>query len=141
VILATLAAVGFGAFFVVLDLATSAAGGGGVVGPVIAIALAVQAGALAVTLLAATGHTRACLAPRRRLPVAAGGIGLVDVLGDLALVVAVGVGPLAVVGPLGSLDPVVSVLIAVAVLRERLRPMQAVGIAPVLVGVVVVATG
>ena len=72
---------------------------------------------------------------------AAGGIGLVDVLGDLALVVAVGVGPLAVVGPLGSLDPVVSVLIAVAVLGERLRPMQAVGIAAVLIGVVLVATG
>jgi drug/metabolite transporter (DMT)-like permease len=73
--------------------------------------------------------------------VAAGGIGLIDVLGDLALVVAVDIGPLAVVGPLGSLDPVVSVLIAVAVLRERLRPMQAVGIAAVLVGVVLVATG
>jgi uncharacterized membrane protein len=101
----------------------------------------VQAGALAVTLLAATGHTRACLAPRRRLLVAAGGIGLVDVLGDLALVVAVEIGPLAVVGPLGSLDPVVCVLIAVAVLRERLCPMQAVGIAAVLVGVVLVATG
>ena len=141
VVLATLAAVGFGAFFVLLDLATSAAGGGGVLGPVLAVALAVQAGALAVTLLAATGHTRACLAPRRRLLVAAGGIGLVDVLGDLALVVAVGIGPLAVVGPLGSLDPVVSVLIAVAVLGERLRPMQAVGIAAVLIGVVLVATG
>lgn len=141
VILAALAAVGFGAFFVVLDLATTAAGGDGILGPTLAVALAVQVGALAVTLLAAAGHTRACLAPRWRLLMAAGAVGLVDVVGDLALVVAVGTGPLAVIGPLGSLDPVVSVLIAVAILGERLRTIQAVGIAAVLVGVVLVATG
>jgi drug/metabolite transporter (DMT)-like permease len=141
VLLAALAAVGFGAFFVVLDLATAAAGGDGAVGPSLAVALAVQAGALAVTLLAASGHTRACLAPRRRLLVIAGAVGLVDVVGDLALVVAVGIGPLAIVGPLGSLDPVVSVLVAVAVLGERLRALQVAGIAAVLAGVVLVATG
>jgi drug/metabolite transporter (DMT)-like permease len=141
VILAALAAIGFGTFFVVLDLATTAAGGGGALGPSLAVALAVQVGALAVTLLAATRHTRFCLAPRWPLLVAAGTVGIVDVVGDLALVLAVGIGPLAVVGPLGSLDPVVSVLVAVAVLGERLRGVQAAGIAAVLVGVVLVATG
>lgn len=139
VVLAALAAAGFGGFFILLDLATAAAGERATAGPTLAVALAVQAGALAVTLLAAAGHTRACLIPRPRLLLSAGAIGIVDVVGDLAIVVAVGVGPLAVVGPLGSLDPVVSVLIAVAALGERLRAVQAVGVAAVLAGVVLVA--
>jgi drug/metabolite transporter (DMT)-like permease len=141
VVLAALAAAGFGGFFVLLDLATATAGGRGSVGSTLAVALAVQAGALAVTLLAAAGHTRACLAPRPSLLLAAGAVGLFDLVGDLALVVAVGIGPLAVVGPLGSLDPVVSALIAVAVLGERPRAAQAAGVAAVLAGVVLVATG
>ncbi|MCO1658576.1 EamA family transporter [Pseudonocardia humida] len=143
VVLAALAALGFGGFFVLLDLATTAAGAAdpGGLGPAIAVALAVQVGALVVTLLAASRHTRACLAPHPRLLATAGAIGLVDVVGDLAIVAAVGIGPLAAVGPLGSLDPVVSVVVAVAVLGERLRAVQALGIGAVLVGVVLVATG
>jgi drug/metabolite transporter (DMT)-like permease len=141
VVLAALAAAGFGGFFVLLDLATASAGGAVAAGSTLAVALAVQAGAVVVTLLAAAGHTRACLAPRPPLLLAAGAIGLVDVVGDLALVVAVGIGPLAVVGPLGSLDPVVTVLIAVGVLGERPRALQVVGVAAVLVGIVLVATG
>ena len=140
VILAVLAAAGFGTFFVLLDLATTVAGSDGF-GSTLAVALAVQVGAVAVTVLAASAHTRACLAPRWRLLVAAGAVGIVDLVGDLALVTAVGTGPLAVVGPLGSLDPVVSVLVAVAALGERLRAVQAAGIAAVLVGVVLVAAG
>ncbi len=141
VVLASMAAVGFGGFFVVLDAATGDGdGGGGVVGPSVAVALAVQVGALLVTGLVATRHSRACLAPRPGLLVAAGSVGLVDVAADLVLVVAVGTGPLAVVGPLGSLDPVVSVLIATAVLGERLRVAQVLGVAAVLAGVVLVAT-
>jgi drug/metabolite transporter (DMT)-like permease len=141
VLLAAVAAVGFGSFFVVLDAATgSGDGGGGAVGHSVAVALAVQVGALVVTGLMATQHTRACLAPRPGLLVVAGAVGLVDVAADLVLVVAVGIGPLAVVGPLGSLDPVISVLIAIAVLGERLRVAQVLGIAAVLAGVVLVAT-
>jgi drug/metabolite transporter (DMT)-like permease len=139
VVLAALSAVGFGAFFVVLDLATTAAGSG--VGPAVLVTLTVQVGALAVTAAAATGHTRACLTPHPRLLLAAGAVGLTDIVGDAAVVVAVGTGPLAVVGPLASLDPVVTVVIAVALLGERLRAVQAAGIAAVLVGVVLVATG
>jgi drug/metabolite transporter (DMT)-like permease len=139
VVLAALSAVGFGAFFVVLDLATSAAGPG--VGPAVLVTLAVQVGALVATVVAATGHTRTCLAPHPRLLLAAGAVGLTDIVGDLSLVTAVGTGPLAVVGPLASLDPVVTVVIAVVVLGERLRPVQAAGIAAVLAGVVLVATG
>jgi drug/metabolite transporter (DMT)-like permease len=142
VVLATAAALGFGVFFLLLDAATSGGdSGGGVLGPSVAVALAVQVGALLVTGLVATRHSRACLVPRRGLLVVAGSVGLVDVVADLVLVVAVATGPLAVVGPLGSLDPVVSVLIATVVLGERLRVAQVLGIAAVLAGVVLVATG
>jgi drug/metabolite transporter (DMT)-like permease len=141
VVLAALAAAGFGAFFVVLDVATGRDDGGGGIGPSVAVALAVQVGALLVTGLVAARHSRACLAPRPGLLVVAGSVGLVDVAADLLLVVAVDTGPLAVVGPLGSLDPVVSVLIATAVLGERLRVAQVLGVAAVLAGVVLVATG
>ena len=137
-VLAVLAAAGFGMFFVLLDLATAT--GNADFRSSLAIAFAVQVGALVVTALAAVGHTRACLAPTRTLLLAAGAVALVDVVGDLAIVAAVATGPLAVVGPLGSLDPVVSVLLAMGVLGERLRAVQAVGIAAVLVGVVLVAT-
>jgi drug/metabolite transporter (DMT)-like permease len=141
VVLAAVAAVGFGAFFVVLDAATGGGdGGGGAVGPSVVVALAVQVGALLVTGPVATQHTRACLAPRPGLLGVAGSVGLFDVAADLVLVVAVGAGPLAVVGPLGSLDPVVSVLIATAVLGERLRVVQVLGVGAVLAGVVLVAT-
>lgn len=138
VVLSVLAAAGFGMFFVLLDLATGV--GDADFRSSLAIAIAVQVGALVVTGLAALGHTRACLAPSRRLLLAAGAVGLVDVVGDLAIVAAVATGPLAVVGPLGSLDPVVSVLLAMGVLGERLRVMQTVGIASVLLGVVLVAS-
>ncbi len=141
VVLAALAAAGFGAFFVVLDVATGRDDGGGGIGPSVADALALQVGALLVTGLVAARHSRACLAPRPGLLVVAGSVGLVDVAADLLLVVAVDTGPLAVVGPLGSLDPVVSVLIATAVLGERLRVAQVLGVAAVLAGVVLVATG
>ncbi len=93
----------------------------------------VQVGALVVTAAAATGHTRACLAPRRRLLTATALVAVLDAGPDLLLVVAVGIGPLA------SLDSVVSVVIAAAVLGERLRALQVVGVVAVLAGVVLVA--
>jgi drug/metabolite transporter (DMT)-like permease len=136
--LAALAAIGFGMFFVLLDLAAGAGDAG--FEATLAVAFAVQVGALSVTVLAALFHTRACLAPSWQLLLAAGAVGLVDMVGDLAIVAAVATGPLAVVGPLGSLDPVVSVILAIGVLGERLRGVQSLGIAAVRVGVVLVAT-
>lgn len=145
VVLAAAAAIGFGFFFVVLDRATAAAAptsvSQGSVDTALMVALAVQVGALAVTLAAATRHTRACLRPGRDVLVPAAAVGLLDVAADLLLTFAVGIGPLAVVGPLGSLDPVVSVLIATAALGERLRRLQLLGVVVALLGIVLVATG
>lgn len=144
VVLAATAAIGFGAFFVLLDRATTAADATGVsrgaLDSALMIALAVQVGALALTAVAATRHTRACLRPGRDILFSATAVGLLDVAADLALTVAVAIGPLAVVGPLGSLDPVVAVLIAV-VLGERLRRVQLFGVVLALTGIMLVATG
>ena len=143
--LAALAAVAFGAFFILLEQATARAalpgGRQGALDVALVVALAVQVGALAVTVLAATRHTRACLLPGRSLVLPAIAVGLLDVGADLLVTLAVDQGPLAVVGPLASLDPVVSVLVATLVLRERLRPAPALGVTLALTGIVLVAAG
>ncbi len=145
VLLAASAAVAFGLFFVVLERATERAAlpraGQDAIDVALVVALAVQVGALAVTLAAATRHTRSCLRPGRSLLVPATVVGLFDVGADLLVTLAVDRGPLSVVGPLASLDPVVSVLVATVVLRERLRPLPAAGVLVSLVGIVLVATG
>lgn len=139
--LAVLSAVGLGAFFVILDQATAAAGdAAGSFGTALVVALAVQVGALAVTSLAATRHTRTCLMLSRALLGTALLVGMLDLAADLLLNLAIGDGPLAVVGPLGSMAPVVSVLIATVVLRQRVRRGQGVGIAVVLIGIALIAT-
>ena len=138
--LAVLSAAGFGGFFLLVDQATSQSRTDGL-RTALVVALAVQVGALVVTALVATRHTRACLLAGRSLLVPATAVGLLDVGADLALTVAIDEGPLSVVGPLGSLDPVVSVLLAIVVARERLGALQAVGVVLALTGTVLVATG
>ena len=144
VLLAVAAAVCFGLFFVVLEQATSraapAASGQAALDLALGVSLAVQVGALLVTLLAATRHTRACLRPGRRLVLTATAVGLLDVAADVLVTLAVDRGPLAVVGPLASLDPVVAVLIATVVLRERLRPRTALGVGVALAGTLLAGT-
>jgi drug/metabolite transporter (DMT)-like permease len=142
--LSIVAALGFGTFFVMLERATAdvaARTGDGGFDVALGVALAVQIGALAVTLLAATRHSRACLRPRPVLMASAVGIGLLDVGADLSLTLAVERGPLAVVSPLASLDPVVSVLIATVVFGERLRRLPALGILLALGGSLLIAIG
>lgn len=67
--------------------------------------------------------------------------GVADVAANLALGVAARSAYVSVVGVLGSLYPVVTVLLAVLVLRERLRGVQAAGVLVALTGVVLVAAG
>ena len=145
VLLAALAALTFGAFFLVLEEATTRAAlpGTGQRAIVVAlvVALALLVGALVVTLVAATRHTRSCLSPTRSLIVPATAVGLLDVGADVLVTLAVDQGPLAVVGPLASLDPVVAVLVATVVLRERLHLLPALGVVVALAGIVLVATG
>lgn len=68
-------------------------------------------------------------------------IGVFDVGANLAFGIATTLGLLAVVAVLGSIYPVVTVILAWAVLRERLLPVQYIGVAATLVGVALIAAG
>jgi drug/metabolite transporter (DMT)-like permease len=66
-------------------------------------------------------------------------VGVCDATAEVSFAVATTAGHLAVVSVLSSLYPVVTVLLAVVLLRERLRPVQAVGAAGALAGVLLLA--
>lgn len=142
VLLSVLAALCFGFFFVAVDLATAGAGsadGDGALDTALLVALAIQVGAFVVTAAAATRHTLRCVWPSLRLLRTAGAIALLDVTADVALTYAIAEGPLTVVGPLGSLDPVVAVLLAAVFLGERLTRSQVIGVSLALTGILLVS--
>jgi len=133
VLLALLAAVGFGSFFVGIERAQRS-------GDVAWVLLAARAPE--VLLLVA-----ACVIRRPRLRSTAGAfgaiaaIGVFDLLANLLFVLASARGLLSVVGVLGALYPAVTVLLARALLHERLTPTQDAGVLVTLAGVVALAAG
>lgn len=68
-------------------------------------------------------------------------IGSFDLGANLAFGIATTLGLLTIVSVLGSIYPVVTVILAWAVLRERLLPVQYVGVAAALAGVAAIAAG
>ena len=68
-------------------------------------------------------------------------IGILDLLANTLFVLATGRGLLSVVGVLGALYPAVTVLLARALLHERLTRAQDAGGLVTLVGVVALAAG
>jgi drug/metabolite transporter (DMT)-like permease len=142
IVLAIAAAVGFGGFFIFLDQATVSAANEGLPGfeATLIATFAVQVGALSVTVLATLRHSITCLRPSRSLMIFAVSVGLFDAVADFLLTIAISAGPLAVVGPLGSLDPVIAVLLAIFVLREKLNRGQAVGVAVAVIGILLIST-
>jgi drug/metabolite transporter (DMT)-like permease len=67
------------------------------------------------------------------------GIGLVDMLATASYLAALAVGPLAIAAILTSLYPVVTVILAALVLRERITPVHAAGILAAGLAVVLIA--
>jgi len=67
--------------------------------------------------------------------------GAFDVAATAFIGLALEGGALSIVAVLSSLYPVVAVFLAFVILRERLRPLQAVGAALALSGVVLIAAG
>ncbi len=132
--LALVAALGFGVFFVLLDEGTTA-------GPAseLWVIFGVLVAALPTTVAAAVHEMESLRLTRVLAPVAV--VALFDLAGDASLTFASAEGDLATVGVLASLDPVVTVLLAVALLRERLPMRQAVGVTGCLAGVLLVAAG
>ena len=68
-------------------------------------------------------------------------IGLLDVAGNALFAVATTKGLIGVVAVLSSLYPIVTIGLARLVLRERLHPLQAAGVAAALAGVGLIAVG
>lgn len=79
--------------------------------------------------------------PRPRLAAGILAAGSIDYLATFLIAAASRGGDLAIVSVLGSMYPVVTVMLAAAVLRERVRPSQYVGVAMALIGVGAVAGG
>lgn len=79
------------------------------------------------------------------LPIAAGAVaiaaaaGLLDIVGFVAFAVGLEVAPTWMVGLASSFGPVVTVIVAVAIWGERLRPSQWLGLAAIAAGLVAVA--
>ena len=132
VVYALLSALGFGVFLYALAPASA---GGGVFW---AVAIS-RASFLASIVVGALLLGQSLRVPVRALPLAAVP-GLLLFAGTLSYSFATTIAPVSVVSVLGSLFPVVTVTLALVVLRERPGPVQRVGIAAALVGVVLLST-
>lgn len=131
VVTAIVAGCGLAGFFLAID--QSAQLGGATWWP-----LAAARSATVVGIILAVARLRPSVPPARLWwPLIAVGLG--DVLGNAFFVLANAQGALSVAVVLSSLYPVTTILLARLVLRERLRPVQALGVALALVGVVLMA--
>jgi drug/metabolite transporter (DMT)-like permease len=129
VVLALIAALGFGGFFVLSD-------GPADVSVLWTLALVRVA---PIPFLAAIVAVRRPRWPSRRLVLAIAGIGTIDLVATGLIALANTKGELSIVAVVGSMYPVATVVLAAGFLHERLRGDQLVGIVLALVGVVAVA--
>lgn len=129
--LALLAALGFGLYFLGADRAAEES--------VAWSLLIARAVATPVILALAIGRRSAVPTPRDGALIALGGCG--DLAATAAFGLALNEGELSVVSVLAALYPVWTVLLARALLQERLVRMQAAGVLCALVGVGLVAAG
>jgi drug/metabolite transporter (DMT)-like permease len=130
--LALIAAVGFGFYFVLLDLAADESASWAV----LVARLSSSALALGAALAAGIG-----LGLPRRLLVPVLGVGMCDVGANVLFAVATTRGLVSVVSVLTSLYPAVTVALAAALLRERLGGVQLVGAGAVLAGAALLTAG
>lgn len=130
--LALLAALGFGGFFVGIDAASD---------PDAYWAILAQR-LTGITLIgAAVAVTRPDLRVGRADLVGLAAIGVLDLAANALFAVASKEGYISLVGVLGSLYPVVTIVLARSVLAERLAPTQWAGVAVALLGVALIGGG
>ncbi len=99
-----------------------------------------RVGSLSLLLLLAVGRRESLRVERRwLLPIVA--IGLCDVAANVMFALASRHGLLSLVSVLGSLYPVMTVVLAYVILHERLTRIQLAGVAAALVGVAALSTG
>jgi drug/metabolite transporter (DMT)-like permease len=132
ILLALVAALGFGSFFV--GLRSSA--------KVDVVWALVAARAAGVALLAAAAAIKgAPLIRDRQAQIALAAVGLLDLSANALYALAIRHGLLSVVAVAASLYPLGTVVLARVVLGERVRRVQEVGIVAALTGVVLIAAG
>jgi drug/metabolite transporter (DMT)-like permease len=129
--LALLAAVGFGTYFALADVAAD--------GSVLWLLLLARIAVLPV-MAGAVLVSRPPL-PRRGDLVTLAGAGLLDITATGLYGVANTKGALSIVSVVGALYPVTTVLLARLVLSERLHPIQAAGVAAAFAGVGLIVAG
>ena len=127
-------ALGAGTLFGMFSIAADFLNDQLVVGPLVAIRIT-SVLAIAVWVLAARQPWRV---PRRLWP-ALVGVGVIDMAATGAYLSAIAIGPLAIAAILASLYPVVTTILAALVLRERVTPVHAAGIAAAGLAVVLIA--
>ena len=132
VLLALASGVMFGLFFTLLG---RAGGVGAGLWPVVAV----RAGSIGIGLLVAARQrtTLRLTRPALRWALVAGPL---DVLANVLYALAAARGMLSVVAPISALYPVSTVLLALTVERERLRPVQVAGLGLAATALVLVAT-
>ena len=134
VLLALVAACGFGTFLALMDPATEASVPWALLAARTASSVCVAAVVLARGIDIAPG-LRGAVLPAILL------VGVLDISANALYALALGTGLLSVVSVLGSLYPVMTVLLARLLLGERVQRSQEVGVAGVLVGVALIAAG
>jgi drug/metabolite transporter (DMT)-like permease len=126
-VLAALAALSFGAFFVAIDAAADRGGAGW------AVSVDRAASFAALAMIVVVG--RRGLAFRRGDLRAAGVVGVLDAGANVLFAVALTEGLASTVSVIGSLYPITTIGLATIVLRERPRLVQTMGVVYVLYGV------
>ena len=103
--------------------------------------LVVIRGAEALLIVVAVIVTRSAWRPAGRLVPAIAAVGVLDMVGNGAFILAVQAGALAVAAVLSSLYPVTTVVLATIFLRERVTRTHAVGIALAVTAIACIAAG
>jgi drug/metabolite transporter (DMT)-like permease len=130
--LAVVAGVAIGAFSVCISRVSD----GHAFGP-----LVVMRATEAILIAGAIAVTRSAWRPAARLVPPIAGVGVLDMVGNGAFILAVQAGSLAVAAVLSSLYPVTTVILATIFLGERVTRMHATGIALAATAVACIAAG
>ncbi len=95
----------------------------------------------ALMVAAVVVATRSAWRPERRLVFPIAAVGVLDMIGNGAFILAVQSGALAVAAVLSSLYPVTTVILAAVVLRDRVTRVHAIGIALAVAAIACIAIG
>jgi drug/metabolite transporter (DMT)-like permease len=131
IILALLAAIGFGTYFIGADVAADES----------VLWTVVLGRGIAVPVVGLAVLTRGVGLPRGNDLLVLGAAGAVDLLATGLYGFANTHGDLSIVSVVGSLYPIATVILARAVLDERVRTLQAAGVVAALAGVALIAVG